>query len=132
MKRRVLSVMVCVMAAVNVASADSVQGIDIDFVTIGHAGNVADTLVMTDGTSGYGSVAYNYRIGKYEITNAQWDAFTTVAGAPTGYPPTAYDEDSYFPGANIPSCPTTIERLASSKAALRLLYSYFCSVSKKY
>ncbi|MHB9070219.1 MAG: formylglycine-generating enzyme family protein [Sedimentisphaerales bacterium] len=94
-----LTVIVCVMAIVDVASAELVQGIDIDFVTIGNAGNDADTQIMiTDGTSGYGAVNYNYRIGKYEVTNAQWNAFTAAVGAPTGndggysYPPPIGDQ----------------------------------------
>ena len=38
---------------------------------------------MTDRHYG-GAVGYNYRIGKYEVTNAQWNAFTAAVGAPTG------------------------------------------------
>ena len=34
---------VCVMAVVNFASADTIRGINMDFVTIGNAGNAADT-----------------------------------------------------------------------------------------
>lgn len=49
--------------------------VTMDFVTVGDAGNVADAEVMsTDGTTGYGSVPYAYRIGKYEVSEAQWDA----------------------------------------------------------
>jgi formylglycine-generating enzyme required for sulfatase activity len=81
----------------NFASADTIQGIDIDFVNIGNAGNAADTQVMTtDGTTGYGSVGYNYRIGKYEVISAQWEAFTIAAGAPTGNPSEAYDQPANF------------------------------------
>ena len=36
-----------------------------DFVTVGDAGNVADT-------TGYGFVNYEYYIGKYEVTNTQY------------------------------------------------------------
>jgi hypothetical protein len=79
-KASVLALMVCVVAVVNVASADIIRGIDIDFVTIGNAGNAADT----GGTPGCGAVSYGYRIGKNEITNAQWNAFVAAAGAPTG------------------------------------------------
>lgn len=39
-----------------------------DFVTVGNAGNAADA-------SGYGAVAYEYRIGKYEVTNTQYVTF---------------------------------------------------------
>ncbi|NBU72816.1 MAG: hypothetical protein EBS53_15465, partial [Bacteroidetes bacterium] len=47
----------------------------VDFVTIGNPGNAGDTLVMEDGTTGYGDVSYQYKIGKYEITTAQYCAF---------------------------------------------------------
>ena len=87
MKTRVLSVMVCVMAVVNVASADFVQGINIDFVTIGNAGNAGDTRTGTNeygqilaNPYGCGAVDYNYRIGKYEITAAQWQTIDEAAG----------------------------------------------------
>ena len=42
--------------------------VNIDYVTVGNAGNAADT-------TGYGAVAYAYKIGKYEVTNAQYTAF---------------------------------------------------------
>jgi len=79
-KAGVLVVIVCVIATVNFASADIIRGINIDFVTIGNAGN------GTDPATGnlYGAVSYVYRIGKYEVTNTQWNAFTAAAGAPTG------------------------------------------------
>jgi formylglycine-generating enzyme required for sulfatase activity len=102
-KTRILAVIVCMMAAINFASADTIRGINIDFVTIGNAGNTADTVVMNDGTTGYGAVSSNYRIGKYEVTNTQWNAFTAAAGAPTGNPSTAYDANAYFTGAQQPT-----------------------------
>lgn len=37
----------------------------------------------------------------------------------------------YFETVENPLCPTTIEQLAGLKAALRLLYSCFCSLSGK-
>jgi formylglycine-generating enzyme len=49
--------------------------IDIETILVGNIGNVADTRFMNDGTTGYGSVAYEYRIGKYEVTNDQFAAF---------------------------------------------------------
>jgi formylglycine-generating enzyme required for sulfatase activity len=103
MKTKVLAVIVCMMAIVNFASADTIRGIGMDFVTIGNPGNVADTQVMwTDGTTGYGAVGYNYRIGKYEVTNAQWNTFTAVAGAPTGNG-LGYSLGSYFTDAQQPA-----------------------------
>ncbi len=102
-KHRVLTVVVCVMIAANITSATIVQDIDIDFVTIGNAGNTADTKVMNDGTTGYGAVGYEYRIGEYEITNEQWNAFIAAAGAPTGNPADAYDESATYPGGQQPT-----------------------------
>ena len=86
------------MAAVNFASADTIRGIGMDFVTIGNPGNTADT----SGTHRYGAVGYNYRIGKYEVTNAQWNAFTAAAGAPTGND-SGYGYSAYFTGARQPT-----------------------------
>lgn len=51
--------------------------IDIDYVTVGNAGNVADD------STGYGSVSYTYNIGKYEVTNSQYSSFLNAAD-PTG------------------------------------------------
>jgi formylglycine-generating enzyme len=44
----------------------------LEFVSVGDAGNAADTRFTTPG---YGSVAYAYRIGKFEITAAQYCQF---------------------------------------------------------
>jgi hypothetical protein len=59
------------------APAGAVQ---IDFVIVGDPGNPADTDVVTccdasQGTTGYGSVDYLYRIAKYELTNTQYAEF---------------------------------------------------------
>ena len=50
-----------------------VQGIDLDFVTIGNAGNATDS-------TGYGAVGYEYQIGTYEITASQWSTINTATG----------------------------------------------------
>ena len=75
---RVLLVRSCCLLILLVAS--SASGVAIDWVPIGAAGNAADTQVMTccgssTGTSGYGAVSYDYFIGKYEVTNAQYAEF---------------------------------------------------------
>ena len=88
----------------NLASATiiTVRGIDIDFVTIGNPGNPGDTRAEANPT-GCGAVGYEYKIGKYEVTNTQWDAFISAAGAPTGNPSNGYDENAYWSGTNVPT-----------------------------
>ena len=48
--------------------------VHMNFVAVANKGNPADTEIMNDGTTGYGSVGYEYRIGKYEVTADQWAA----------------------------------------------------------
>ena len=50
------------------------SAVTIDWVTIGGAGNPADT-------TGYGSVAYEYRIAKYETTTTQYAEFLNAVAA---------------------------------------------------
>jgi formylglycine-generating enzyme required for sulfatase activity len=47
--------------------------VPIDFVQIGGAGNMADE-------NGIGAVGYSYEIGKYELTESQWETVRTVSG----------------------------------------------------
>ncbi len=65
----------------------SLAEVTFDWATVGNAGNAADTLVMNkyngDGTSGYGSVGYTFRISKHSVTNAQYTAFLNMVD-PTG------------------------------------------------
>jgi len=49
--------------------------VTINWSPVGNAGNVADTAVMLDGTAGYGSVGYSYRIGTFDVTNRQYTEF---------------------------------------------------------
>lgn len=57
-----------VLASISLTvQADDINGITIDFMNIGNAGNTNDS-------SGYGAVGYNYRIGKYEVKASQWAA----------------------------------------------------------
>ncbi|EIQ01911.1 hypothetical protein OpiT1DRAFT_00487 [Opitutaceae bacterium TAV1] len=53
-------------------------GITIDTVTVGHAGNAADS-------TGYGAVSYEYQIGTTEVTNAQYAAFLNAVAATDTY-----------------------------------------------
>jgi hypothetical protein len=62
------------------ADIDPLSGIDL--VTIGSAGNapwMGDGGPASNLVPGHGSVAYEYRIGKYEVTSAQWVEFFNAA-----------------------------------------------------
>lgn len=81
-----------------------------DFVTIGNSGNLGDAREGSDqygipiaNPYGCGAVGYDYRIGKYEITNTQWNDFVAAAGKPTGSPSDAY--------LDIDACPDSRWRL---------------------
>ena len=58
------------------ASAIPALAITIDTIPVGNPGSAADS-------TGFGSVAYPYRIGKYEVTNAQYVEFLNGVD-PTG------------------------------------------------
>ncbi len=59
--------------------------ITIATVPVGNPGNAPDTRVMNDGTTGYGSVAYNYNIGKYDVTAGRYTAFLNAVAATDTY-----------------------------------------------
>ncbi|MDR1283870.1 MAG: formylglycine-generating enzyme family protein [Opitutaceae bacterium] len=59
---------VLTLTGVAYAAVPGSQIIEMSTVTVGDAGNAAD------GT-GYGAVSYEYQIGTYEVTNAQYAAF---------------------------------------------------------
>jgi len=56
------------IAATSALIVSASASITMDWVTVGNPGNAADTY-------GFGSVAYEYQIGKYEVTNAQYAVF---------------------------------------------------------
>jgi sulfatase modifying factor 1 len=60
--------------ASSIFSSIASASVTIDWVTVGNAGNAADPL------TGYGAVGYEYKIGKYEVTNAQYGAFLNAKG----------------------------------------------------
>ena len=57
------------ISAITALITSASGSVTIDWVTVGNAGNAADPL--TD----FGAVGYEYKIGKYEVTNAQYGAF---------------------------------------------------------
>jgi len=52
--------------------------IPLEMVPVGNPGNAAD---QDFGSGAHGAVSYPYRIGKYEVTNAQWVEFLNAVAA---------------------------------------------------
>ena len=65
----------CLAAMIVFALAGSLAiAVEISTVPVGNAGNLQDD-------TGFGAVAYNYRIGTTEVTNAQYTAFLNARAA---------------------------------------------------
>jgi formylglycine-generating enzyme required for sulfatase activity len=65
----------CLSLLLSLLIASAASAVTMAWTPIGNPGNRADTAVMGDGTTGYGSVPYAYNIGTYEVTNAQYTEF---------------------------------------------------------
>ena len=70
--KRNLPLSTCAIVAAVITSASAT--VTMDWVTIGNANNAADT-------TGYGAVDHAYKIGKYEVTTAQYGEFLNAKGA---------------------------------------------------
>ncbi len=76
--------------AAGVLSLGFVHAVVIEYVPVGNPGNAAD---FTFDPAGYGAVAYDYQIGKYEVTNAQYAEFLNAVAKTDTY-------GLYNPGMN--------------------------------
>jgi formylglycine-generating enzyme required for sulfatase activity len=112
MKRTIVfALIVFGMAMANSALADTfgtgANQFAIDFIPIsGDASSANGTNISqySSGETGYKTFTDpgNFRIGKFEITNNQWNKFTAAYGTVTGSPPYAYDENPLWTGTNQP------------------------------
>jgi formylglycine-generating enzyme required for sulfatase activity len=75
--KRNLPLSTCAIVAALITSASAT--VTMDWVTIGDINNAADTAVGF-GSFNYGAVDHVYRIGKYEVTNAQYGEFLNAKG----------------------------------------------------
>ena len=102
----IVVVVVCAFAVG--ASADvfgtGLNQFTLDFVPIaGDAGDLGSWPAGDDYTF-TGVDRSDYRMGMFEITNNQWNKFENSLGVPvTGTPASAYDQDSYSTGTNVPT-----------------------------
>jgi sulfatase modifying factor 1 len=73
-----LFVLLTLFFATNLVALPAALAIDIDWTAVGNPGNAADS-------TGYGAVAYNYNIGKYDVTVGQYTAFLNSVAATDTY-----------------------------------------------
>jgi formylglycine-generating enzyme required for sulfatase activity len=87
--------------------------VTIDMVTVGNPGNGTDTSGRPN-TSGLGSVAYAYQIGKYDVTIGQYMAFLNAAD-PNGTNPNGIYNSSMGTDLNIAGISYTAGAATGSK-----------------
>jgi formylglycine-generating enzyme required for sulfatase activity len=78
--------LILALAALAAFTSRASAQVTINWSSVGNPGNAADTTLMSDGTSGYGSVSYVYNIGTYDVTVTQYVVFLN-AKDPTGADP---------------------------------------------
>lgn len=80
--KRCLKIMAVLTGLSGVAFASVIThgstSVTMDFVTIGAPGNTGDPATA----GGYGAVSYSYNIGKYQLTQGQYDTIRAVSGSP--------------------------------------------------
>ena len=107
MKRTILlsiAVFVCIAGSVFADTFGTAGNqFEIDFVPIsGDSGDLGSWAAGNNYT--FSGVNHgDYRMGTNEITNDQWSKFVAAHGQPNGSPSTAYDDDSYWTGAGLPT-----------------------------
>ncbi len=74
---RITLMLACALVLLPYTASASMQ-----FSIIGDPGNAADTRIMSDLTTGYGSVGYSYAISRYAVTNAEWEMFRSSHTSP--------------------------------------------------
>jgi len=79
---KTFSVWLAAFACLSAAPARA--GITYERVTVGNAGNAGDTRTGAN-TLGKGAVAYNYQIGKYDVTIGQYTTFLNAVAATDTY-----------------------------------------------
>ena len=72
--RRSVAACIHVAAMAALVAISSADAVTIDMVTVGNAGNAPDTRYDFN-LIGFGSVGYEYQIGKYEVTAGQYTEF---------------------------------------------------------
>jgi sulfatase modifying factor 1 len=77
---KTLTLTTCAIAAALITSNSATATITLDMIAIGNVGNANDT-VNPAPAANYGSVSYEYNIGKTEVTTAQYVAFLNATAS---------------------------------------------------
>jgi hypothetical protein len=87
--------------AVAIFLTSTTRAVVIQTVPVGSPGNAPDSRIMIDGTTGYGAIPYSYRIGTFDIANAQYAEFLNAkasAADPYGLWNSRMDPNAPSPG----------------------------------
>ena len=87
--RRFATAAMVALVLTSLAVPNAPAAIVYDLVTVGNAGNAADTTT-------YGGVAYEYQIGKYDVTIGQYTEFLNAVAATDPY--SLYNTNMFFDG----------------------------------
>ena len=87
--RRFATAAMVALVLTSLAVPNAPAAIVYDLVTVGNAGNAADTTT-------YGGVAYEYQIGKYDVTIGQYTEFLNAVAATDPY--SLYNANMFFDG----------------------------------
>jgi formylglycine-generating enzyme required for sulfatase activity len=108
-----LITLVCLLATSNFTLADTfgtgANQFAIDFVNISGDASSANGTNIGEGSPGdswyrtFTDPENEYRMGTYEITNAQWNKFKSAYGTVAGSPASAYDTNSSNTQTNVPA-----------------------------
>jgi sulfatase modifying factor 1 len=74
--------LICLSCLLSLLIASSSSGVTMAWTPIGNPDNACDTQPDTGGGAGcFGAVRYNYNIGTYDVTNAQYAEFLNAKAA---------------------------------------------------
>ena len=114
---RQLTLFFCMFAAVATGHAT----IPFDVVNVGNPGNAPDQ-------TGFGSVAYNYAIGTYEVTNTQYAAFLNAVAVTD---PFSLYPSSYYGTTTHTDDPTSTRGIVQSGVSGGYSYSVAADMANK-
>lgn len=99
MRRHALDSALLSGALVGLFASVSAGQVSVPTRQVDYVGNTADARIASDGSVGYGSISYTYRIGAVEVTNTQYAAFLNAVARDDVY--SLYSTDMASPPGGI-------------------------------